>query len=1712
MKNPIQNENPRRLTKLLTALGVALLAAPMAFGASQTWTNAPVDNTWTNVGNWVGKSLPGLTNVTGNTVNADIVTFNAPIPLSGIGGSGAVNLGINPDGSSNGTRAREIGGITFDTTNCGAYYIGTNGVVFQGPISGGGLGGLSNGVLYVSHNQAIQINAPVTNTETFIEPLAVILPSSTAGFFNLLNNSTNASSALIISHILHGGANTRGTTFVLGGTNTGAINIVTNLDQGVSTVAGAGGIRKQDASTWLIAGPSISQTNVFASWAVNIQGGTLIVQDPGALGSLGSTIPILQSNATLQLNGVTPVQNFFAVTNGTIRANGSVTINGVIVGNQLGESVTFATTAPTDVFTIGNGGNQLKGGASDTIIHLAGPGTNLLYSDLNTITNTAWSIDGGVAQMDSGNALGASPRTLTFGSGSTGKLMLYGNSYTALAVTSSPTAGSPVILNGNSSSVVLTVSNAAANTFAGSLQDGIGGGNLGLTKAALGTLTLSGASTYTGNTTINNGILNVSGSLGSTAVTVNSGATLAGSGSVSGSVTLASGGTILPGGSASVGTFTVGSLTLNSGSSGSFDFNGTTNDLLMVSSPGGLTLNGGSVNLYQADGVTPFAATGTYNLIQYSGSLSGAAGNLTIGDPQAGYAYAFAASGGYIKVTITTAGVNTTWNVDADGSWTTSGNWSGGTVPYAAGDSAKLGVGSALRTVTLNAAETVGGLTFTNNNSFVIANAGNTLTLDNKGAGAPLTVQAGTANVIQPAVSLNDHVTATVASGDKLTLSGTVSATASQTLTVNGAGTLALSGNNSYGPSAGSYGTTVSGGGTLSVGNNNALGAGDVDMTGNSTLQAGSTGLNVANNVTVENLINATVDTGANTLTLSGTIGGNGSVIKNGSGTLVLTGNNSYAGITTVNSGVLSIAQDGNLGTAPSPEAPGLFLNGGDLLATANAGLNAQRDVVIGPVSGTVGTNALLDAAPGVTLGIGGAIYSAGNSGVNGLLVNTGSGNTGTVVLSGANSFTGPTYIAQGTLQLANAAALQNSVLDYTNGTLAFDSSITAATIPEIIGTQSIGLTNLNNQGVTLSLGGDNGSVTYATNFTDGGLGGALSKGGTGIMTLAGTNLFSGSLNIGGGEVLIPANGVSVVGSLGVTGNPAPELLINGGSLIATNATIAASGSGGPGNVVISNGSASFIGTISVNAATSQNSVNCSITVNSNASFNASYLTMGRGGLGASAQPGAGQAGQGLILSGGTAVITNNLQMGTAGANSGSSMSLNSGTLSVGGWLQIGANGGNLRWSVVDVDGASLTVGDTVKGILLGSGLANEGDSILLVRAGTASTPIITLGNTNYVGNGPITNVINVTGGALYIGSGGIVQPATNNVAAITLNGGIIGASADWTGTNLLTLGGGTIQTADSVGAAHNITWTGPIGGATNLIKTGAGTLTLTAGNYYTGGATLSAGTLNINGSWALGGAVYGGLTFNGGTLQFAPAFSGNGPGDFSENTAVTPVQVPVTFTANATIDVNGNTVACAYGIGNGGNGGLIVKDSIGGGLLNLQGANNYNGNTTVQSGTLALGTASINSATTVSIASGAKMQLNFAGNNIVSNLVLNGVAQVPGTYNSTTTPTYFTSGTGSLVVPVAGPGTYTSTPHITSFALVGANVVLNGTNGQAGDAYYLLSGTNLTQSVTQWRTVATNVFGSVGSSGAFNFTGTNAVTAGRTQQFYMLSNTNYNP
>ncbi|MDU0078352.1 autotransporter-associated beta strand repeat-containing protein, partial [Bacillus sp. IG2] len=132
-------------------------------------------------------------------------------------------------------------------------------------------------------------------------------------------------------------------------------------------------------------------------------------------------------------------------------------------------------------------------------------------------------------------------------------------------------------------------------------------------------------------------------------------------------------------------------------------------------------------------------------------------------------------------------------------------------------------------------------------------------------------------------------------------------------------------------------------------------------------------------------------------------ISGTGNVVKDGSGTLVLSGNNLYTGGTDLEGGVLSVGSDSNLGDASG----GLRFAGGTLLAS--------DDFATARLSTLSGSGGTVSVANNKTLTLEGEISNLGAA--HGALTKTGNG---TLVLTAQNSYSGGTTIAAGILQLGD--------------------------------------------------------------------------------------------------------------------------------------------------------------------------------------------------------------------------------------------------------------------------------------------------------------------------------------------------------------------------------------------------------------------------------------------------------------------------------------------------------------------------------------------------------------------------------------------------------------------------------------------------------------------------------------------------------------------
>jgi autotransporter-associated beta strand protein len=835
---------------------------------------------------------------------------------------------------------------------------------------------------------------------------------------------------------------------------------------------------------------------------VFVNGGTLLGNYTGAL-----------DDGTNSAIGAHPIEVGIHGGGLAATAGNTFTVDGVITNISVvaGSLIVGIPASSANGNTIGQVPGTGSGTANTTAVNATG--TVVLNNTGNAYTGGTI-VDSGTLQLSTNNLA-------VFG---TGGITLNGGTFQWLNGITTDISTRTITFG--SASGTFDVNSGAGTANSITLAHAIGNGGSGsLTVASStpgGKLILSGANSYTGGTTVNaNSTLLINGSVSSGNVTNNG--TLGGTGTIGGNAIWN------PGATASL----------------------TAGTPLAVS--GTVTLNGNAVTV-TGSSLTP--AGSPYTLLTAAGGFTGGS---TVNNSPGGNAVApgnlgvVSISGNSLILTVTALPSASWTDGDNSGNWSDPLNWNAtfGTPPPSGAQATAL-FGTGASPVNLDVSETVGTLGFNSSTIPYTISGSHTLTLDASGHGASISMAAGTANAtISTPVSLNDNLTASVSGGDTLAITNVISGTStSQTLTVSGTGTTILSGPNTFGPAAGTVGTTLNGGGILQVGNNSALGAGDLSTAASSTLQAGAAGVTLANNILL-GAGSTIVDNNGNNFTLNGLVSGGGNLTKIGGNILTLGGANTYSGGTTVNGGFVGVTTGGasagsagSLGIVPSSVVPAnVTLNGGGLLGTTTLTLNTNRGITL------TGTG-LLDAASGASFTVGGII--AGN---NGITVNSGAGDIGTVSLAAANTFNGTATVSNGALQLGNAFALQNSTLNLNGGTLDFN-TFTAATIGALSGSQNLNLTNASAAAVALTIGNNNVTASYSGIL---GGSGSVDKQGSGTITI-GSGANGGASYTGGTRVDQGTLTLGGVGSMNATGNFDISGVSAGNAIVADSAVAAFSG------------------------------------------------------------------------------------------------------------------------------------------------------------------------------------------------------------------------------------------------------------------------------------------------------------------------------------------------------------------------------------------------------------------------------------------------------------------------------------------------------------------------------------------------------------------------
>jgi autotransporter-associated beta strand protein len=268
------------------------------------------------------------------------------------------------------------------------------------------------------------------------------------------------------------------------------------------------------------------------------------------------------------------------------------------------------------------------------------------------------------------------------------------------------------------------------------------------------------------------------------------------------------------------------------------------------------------------------------------------------------------------------------------------------------------------------------------------------------------------------------------------------------------------------------------------------------------------------------------------------------------------------------------------------------------------------------------------------------------------------------------------------------------------------------------------------------------------------------------------------------------------------------------------------------------------------------------------------------------------------------------------------------------------------------------------------------------------------------------------------------------------------------------------IDTSATPNGTQNLSATFTVAGGTATIGSSGSPVNLILGNHVNAGnpgtntvaVSLTGGTLNVFGDLKEGnlgaGTITSSLVLDGGTLDMKGSnvtsldtiSYTNGT---LKNLGVVSTGLTLAGTGARVFEQGASISGAIQGAVDGAGVGLT---KTGPGTLTLNGANTYTGNTTVSNGTLVIAVASLATNSTVTVASGAVLQLNFATTNVVTALYLNGVQQAAGIYSSANSGGLIT-GSGSLQALTGGAVAPSAT--LLTNSLSGANLSLSWPAGQ---------------------------------------------------------------
>ena len=574
----------------------------------------------------------------------------------------------------------------------------------------------------------------------------------------------------------------------------------------------------------------------------------------------------------------------------------------------------------------------------------------------------------------------------------------------------------------------------------------------------------------------------------------------------------------------------------------------------------------------------------------------------------------------------------------------------------------------------------------------------------------------------------------------------------------------------------------------------------------------------------------------------------------------------------------------------------------------------------------------------------------------------------GQLTLSGSNTFSGGTTVNGGTLQVGGIAAIPSGTgkgnVNVSAGGL-FDLNGIGITVNGLTGAGVVTTTLSSQTPTTLTVGAANASSTFQGAILDSQGPIALTKVGSGIVVLVGTNGYSGLTTIDAGTLQLGS---------GSTGGIIAGSVLNNGVLAfnLSNATYGGtiSGSGSlttPGGSVVLTGSNSYTGPTLINAGTLQignggttGSIAAAsvITANGTLSFDrADNVTYGGSilGAGAIAQNGSGNlvvtgvnsqfAGGSFDVNSGTLTVTANGELGNGTTATTLETAQTGGTIYLTGSSVVNLNRIAVRGTnslLIDDNASVTTTGNFIVGVVSGNNIPTAVNCSATQNGGTVLVQGDFYDGGNFAdgaGSAGSTGTYTQNGGTVTVVGTKLELAENSGTAAYQLNGGLLAVPEITLGNSgSFTFNGGTLAANTSAAPFMPAALVTAIQAGGAIIDTGTNSITLQPGlvedpNSTGGGLTLyGGGTLILKGVNTYSGPT----TISAGTLQIGKA-STAGLNDAS----------PVIDNGILAFDIEGNYT---YAGSISGSGGLV---QFGSGALILSGSDSYGGGTLVETGTL---------------------------------------------------------------------------------------------------------------------------------------------------------------